>query len=698
MTPDARTRAAVALLVAFAGAGCASASIIVARPVQGTQRQCTALPSDGPPIFAGLESTLPVTEGNLRVVGSSFDDRLTSPGPRALAWGDDGKLLTIERDRAIVWELDTGRAVASVRLPGHIYYVDAITATPDLSRAAALVRDVSNDGQVVPRIVGVHVASGEARLFEIRSTYTEPFLLSNDGTALILGGDVWDAETWTHREAVHVDSGPFGTSLPHPLRNDVATAVVGVGASALLPAVGLRMHTRLLAFGPRLLRYLEPHWDARAEARSAVLGAAPGWVSTVPLDGGAREIRFSVGDPDTIVVVSPNGRFVATLADEFTVRASTSPDVVRRLGGTGWANRALLSDDGRVVILAYEATALTVEEDRAAASITRRTRGVEHTPRLEAWDLDARTMLWRESGALPREARLTPNGHYLWQPRASDVVDLRAGRRLSLGRPIGTVSPRGIALLSDEWGDTTAVNLETGHVVLAPKRRSRILAVSSEGRHFATASPDSGLELEGPGRCTEILPPAPNGREDYIDDSVMFSEDSSTLVAKTYDSFLLHAWDAETGSERYAVTAEAANIELASPLREIRIVAAGRYPTETSHPDVTLLDVRTGARVAAGPGTATPAPYVPELLHRNLATPQVTATRVSPDGALTASANDSGDLTVARAKGGAVVGRAHFAPRHDFVRFLWFGDARHFGAQTARGAVFEFSVEPSSKK
>jgi hypothetical protein len=170
--------------------------IVVARPVQQAMLPCTAPPPDQKePILAGIESALPETEGVLHLVAASLDDRLASPGPRAVAWGDGGRLLTVERDRAIVWELATGHAVASARLPGRIYTVEALTATPDLSRAAALVREELPDGAMVTRILGIQVATGEARLLETRSSRSQPFSLSSDGAWLIVGGDVWSAET-----------------------------------------------------------------------------------------------------------------------------------------------------------------------------------------------------------------------------------------------------------------------------------------------------------------------------------------------------------------------------------------------------------------------------------------------------------------------------------------------------------------------
>ncbi|MGH8310972.1 MAG: hypothetical protein ACRETX_14400, partial [Steroidobacteraceae bacterium] len=77
------------------------------------------------------------------------------------------------------------------------------------------------------------------------------------------------------------------------------------------------------------------------------------------------------------------------------------------------------------------------------------------------------------------------------------------------------------------------------------------------------------------------------------------------------------------------------------------------------------------------------------LIPRRL--PVITATGTSPDGALSVSADLEGNLTLATS-GGRLIGRAAFASRHDFVRFVWFPAPRELGVQTARGAMFTFSI------
>jgi hypothetical protein len=361
---------------------------------------------DGTPIFAGVESQLPDAEGGLRLTKVSLDDRLTSPLPRATAWGDGDRLLTVEPDRVTVWEVATGRAISSGRLPARINEIVAVTATPDLSLAAAVVRQAGDDGVNVTRIVGIHVASGEAVAFDMPGAAVGPFLLSTDGTTggttdgawLIAGGDVRDTETWAHRTTVFVDSEPLGRTMPHPRREAANDAWVS-SATALLPARGVRIHERLLAFGPRRLRFTEPYWDVHESGRAAKLSPVPGSVSIASLDEGAPAVQFPVPDPRTIVVLSSEGRFVGTLAGEFKVRSTTSAEPVFLLEKTGWANRALLSDDGRVVVLGYEAPTLVVEERSATLIGDDAPRRHASEPRLEAWDLATRKKRTRRARA-----------------------------------------------------------------------------------------------------------------------------------------------------------------------------------------------------------------------------------------------------------------------------------------------------------
>jgi hypothetical protein len=267
-------------------------------------------------------------------------------------------------------------------------------------------------------------------------------------------------------------------------------------------------------------------------------------------------VRFPVEDPDTIVVLSPNGKWAGSLAREFTLRKTTSADTLALLDGTGWANRALISDDGRVLVLGHQHHVLQMSQEEASRSAKSSPEPRRPSPRLEAWDLARGVLLWRKEAPFPGGAILTGDGHFLWTPLRATIVDVPSGRELTLDRQIISVSPDGIALTSDAWGGTTVLDLVASRVVLAPHRRAQVLAVSRAG-HFATRSPDQSLQLETPTSCVRLLSPHGPFGHSFEQRSVAFSEDASTLVATAYGAGAsFFAWDAETGAQRYALRAD----------------------------------------------------------------------------------------------------------------------------------------------
>lgn len=675
-------RAAALPIAAFIVGGCSGSSFVVARPVARTPIACSApSPWNETVVSGGLESAPPTTMGSLTLVRANFDDRLTSPTPREMTWGDGDRLLTVEHDRAIIWDVRSGRAIASVRLPEGIQAVAQVTAAPDLSRAAALVRHSQPITTGDAGVVGIDFGAGVARVLEGTPRKLSPFLVSSDGASLIVGGDVWDTTAWTRRKSV---LGASEVVLPHPKR---ASEVVPLRPSAtgLIPVFGVHVHQRLLACGPRLLRYAEAYWDMR---RQGTLEPVPGKVSVSPIDEETPRVEFAIAKPETIVVISPPGHFVGTLDQEFTLRSTTSVEPLRVLGGTGWANRALLSEDGRIVVLGYvEPVVSTEESGRPRAPNVR--HGRKGTPRTEAWDLDTHTRLLTtsESLLLDSEMLLTPDGRYLWQPRAHQVLDLRRGTPIALRAPVRTVSPSGLAILDDPWGGTTVVNLVTG-TELSPARRSLVIAASDDGRHLATIAREWDLQLESRRRCSLVLPAT--RYYPFIFESARFSADSSTFVVRPWNDYLLRAWDTETDGERYALRGNGATVTYSDPLREVYVVPSTPSAGPLSPVGATVLDVRTGKVLASGAVAASSEPP-PKVESTWLRSP-ITARALSPDGVLAVIANFQGDLAVVNVADGRTAGSTRFEERHDFARIAWFTDPRRFALQTARGAIFEFAI------
>jgi hypothetical protein len=230
--------------------------------------------------------------------------------------------------------------------------------------------------------------------------------------------------------------------------------------------------------------------------------------------------------------------------------------------------------------------------------------------------------------------------------------------------------------------------------VLAPARRERFFAASADGTHFATLGPRGSLQLESPGRCAELVPPSTSGWRNFPPDDVMFSADSSVLVARPPDGLLLRAWAADTGVELYGLRGDGLQVAFAAPLRDLAVtpIVAGVGPLSTA--GLLVLDVRTAQQVPER-ASARPPPPEPRSSRTWLSTAE-TARGVSPDGLLLAVANSRGELGISRTRDGHSLGVAHFAGRHDFVRFVWFMDAHRVAVQTARGAVFEFTIRSSS--
>jgi hypothetical protein len=507
-------------------------------------------------------------------------------------------------------------------------------------------------------------------------------VFADDGKTLIAGGDLWNVEVWAHERTLFASSSPFGQPLAHPRSGGLSNTMLAATFIKAFPMRGPRLHERLVSFGPRLVQYREGALDVTSREDAAQFHPTPGQVTVSTFDG-APDVRFPVEDPDTIIALSPNGKWVGSLAREFTLRKTTSPDTFAVLDGTGWANRALISDDGRVLVLGHLHVAqMSVEESRHSTKGTAQPR--RRSPRLEAWDLARGALLWRTEEPFPGGAALTGDGRFLWTPLQASVVDVRTGRRLAFDRRITGVSPDGVALLDDGWGGTTVVDLAAGRVVLAPHRRAQLMAVSRAG-HFATRSPDHSLQLETPTRCVRLLAPYDPFDLAFEQGSVAFSEDASTLVASSYRSGFL-AWDADTGAQRYALHTDDGHIEAVLPLREVRVVSTASYPTPLSAPDVVALDVRTGEFVSREP-------YTPVEHIRDEAIPSLggktTTTVVSDDRVYSVAANEAGELAVGRTNG-EIIGRARFAERHDHVRFAWFAAPRRLAVQTARGGIFEF--------
>jgi hypothetical protein len=560
-----------------------------------------------------------------------------------MTWGDADRLLTVERDRAIVWDVTTGAAVASVPLPHDVVGVERVAATANLERAAALV-GVQRGEVYSDELLSIDFASSEATLFGVRSGQGSPFAFSEDGDSLIVGSELWDTGDWSLRDAKAESFSPSGKREPHPRREAAASKRPGTLTLSLLPVSGPRLWQRLLAFGPRKLEFLEGTLDVASTGEAASFHPVPGRVSISTFDG-APEVHFDVPDPDALLVVSPSGRWVGTLANEFTLRSATSAEPLGRLEGTRWASRGLLSDDGKVLVLGYAHVEALVEQVSAKPGAPTPAELQRLEQRLEAWDLASGELLYRSSARLQKDARLSPDGRYLWGPSSNDVVDLRARVLRSFDRPLRLVSNAGIGVLRDEWGGTTLVDLATGRAVLAPERRAKVLAASNDGRHFATLSPDWSLQLETPHACARIKEPPPVGQPSST--NISFTVDSSTLLVGSYGNLRSVAWD-----------------------------------TRTARPLAKAQDGRRGARSA---GTS-------EFFVASVED-TVTATAASPDRAFTVSANLRGDLTLTRANGASVSGRAHFAQRHDHVIGAWFPGANRVAVQTARGGVFEFLID-----
>jgi hypothetical protein len=662
--------------------------------LHGGTAPCTApAPGVPPRIFAGVESTLPLVEGNLRLTGYSVDDRLSSPGPRAIVWGRAGRLLTVEIDRATIWTLPSGVASRALALPPGVILVEAAVASSDLAFAACVVRTERANDEFATELLFLDLSSGVSKFFGLKDRPTVPFALSDDGKTLVAGSDLWDVPSLAHVRTAFTDDFWHGERLSHPRWVDPTSQLVAFPGRNYVPMAGPARYQRLLAFGPRLLEYVEATEDVSADVHSARTWPSPGYVSTSTFDG-APPVRFDVPDVSSAVVLSANGRWVGTLARTFTLRSADSPRAITELADTGWANRAQISDDGRVLVLGYVRPERS--EEQAGGGNTPAASPPKLRPRLEAWDLTSGARLYRASEAFQAKGRLTADGRYLWEPGRADVLDFRRGRRLWLPSGVASVSPEGMALLGDDWGGTTVVDLAAEHVVLSPKRRSVVVAVSRDFTHIATRAPDQSLQLEGPGRCARVVGADPQGRPAFIDDSVRFSDDSSTLVAHRYGfGFSLSAWDAATGLERYALQPERAEIQLPTPLREIYVVSTEPSPTSLLARETLSLDVRTGDPLGSFllPVKAAEPQFISAGLE--LAGP-ITASRLSDDGTIRVVASFDGALVVRDERTGSVLGHVDFGPRHDRVRVVWFEGPGRFSVQTARGAEFGFAFAPAS--
>ncbi len=682
----------IGVLGALLSLSCAAPSVTVLRPTSSPTLPCTAPPPPEPArIFAGMESAPPRTEGNLRLVDYAVDDRLTSPGYRSVLWGDAGRMLTVEQDRAIVWDGATGAAVASVRLPEAVKGIDECAARQDLSRAACVVHVKDPDRSFIRALLGVDMERGEARLFGEMPEVARPFTFAEDGRTLIAGGDLWNAENWTHDRHVFTPSPSlsFGVPLAHPRSGGAPGTMIGATFAKGFPMRGPRWHQRLVPFGPRLVQYREAALDVTATEGAAQFHPAPGYVSVSAFDG-APDVRFPVEDPDTIVVLSPNGRWIGTLAREFTLRKATSPDTFARIDGMAWANRALLSDDGRILVVGYDRPNLMAAEESDGAEAFPRVP--EPSPRLEAWDLSTGTLLWKAAEPFPNDTHLSSDGRFLWSAQQPHATEVRTGRKLRLDRRIRSVSPEGVALLDDAWGGTTLVDLVAGRVILAPRRRAQLMAATRTG-YFATRSHDHSLQLETPNGCVRLISPGQPFGDAFEQRSVAFSEDSSTLVATVYrNGTSFFAWDASTGAQRYALRTDQGYVRAELPLRVVQVISTARYPTPLSQPDFVTLDVNTGEFVSREPYEPRDVPYVTEEFVPGVRGKSA-LTAFSSDRRYSLAANDAGEFAVGRTKDGTVLGRAHFEGRHDRVQFAWFPAPGRVAVQTARGGIFEFELD-----
>lgn len=691
-------RHAAGVLAALGVLGCTAPTVTVLRPTVAMGEPCPAPPPrEKSRIFAGLESEPPIAEGGLRLADFSVDDRLAGSGHREVHWGEGGKLLTIEQDRAVVWEVSTGTALAKQHFPSSVRFARNCTATRDLSRVACFV-GVGSESSTTEALLGMDLVNHENHLASVAHSPAHPFVFAEDGASLIVGGAVHDARTGERRRTLVEPSSRVGARLPHPgggpppRRTPLRDGPLGMLGATLpggLPVRGPALYERLVPFGPRLVRYREAVLDVTATEEGARFHPAKGHVSVTPLDGGA-EVGFDVEHPDAIVVLSPSGRWVGELSNDFTLRSAISADPVARLENTGWANSALLSDDGRVLVLGQVRHQFAMSQ-AGGADVSARAVPAP-TPRLEAWDLTKGTLLWKASERFDSLRVLSADGRYLWTPLGTTVVEARTGRKLVFDRRIRSVSPEGVALLDDDWGGTTAVDLPSGRVLLAPKRRMHVVAASRAG-HLATRAPDLSLQLETSKGCLRLLSPRVPFSHSYIEGSVAFSEDASTLVASVYrpDATFL-AWDADTGAQRYALRAEGGHIQAVTPLREVRVVSTASYPTPLSTPDVVVLDVKTANFVARTPhelpGESLVGHAAPSVRGRK------TAEAYSHDLVYAAVADDEGELLVGRTRG-RLVGRASFGNRRDHVIFAWFPSPHRLAVQTARGGIFEFDVDPA---
>ncbi|MDA0159823.1 TIR domain-containing protein [Solirubrobacter ginsenosidimutans] len=504
------------------------------------------------------------SDGTVRL----WDARSERPGPvlsgpstplSVLAFSPDGKRLAAGADNGDVWVWPVGGGPGR-RLRGQIQGVSGVGFNADGSRLVSWSSDHTailwdtTTGRGIARLGGEPVSAAMTAGGTVSREHDIAAAAFASGGRLVTAGSdgvrVWDARTgrsegrWTRRMTMQLIAAGDRVVTADDVTVRVFDAATGRQIASHAESGGL------LSAGPDGRRILLSGrvWDVDRDRTVTLQGTlgfsgafdpAGDLLITVESDRaavrdaatGTQLAALNAGTPPSAGVFSPDGRRVATVYGDGTVRLWT-PGVRRLQGGEDLQATVSVSPDGRL-----------------AASIS-------SAPRPVVWELaSGRLRLGRASGtgrgfegwaSFTGNTTLAYDGNVNTRGRIT-IVDATTGRSRrpingvvisADGRRVGDLPP--FYAGDDTPGPLRFTDLRSGVTVERTVKPAVLGALSGDGRLAALTTYD-GLELWDTRTATRLRRLA----ADADADATAFSAGTSRLIGKSDSQFLV--WDLRTG-------------------------------------------------------------------------------------------------------------------------------------------------------